>query len=133
VTEEDYELFARAERKLAELQIEQEQRRNLKDWKRKILPFPSAEMLEKLDSGEVSAGVSNMMKQHLVKTAKEACTHKSKSGLEADDDILQALLQAQKRSDLFKPNWCMEMQDLAQVARACGSCTQGAAEVGRGN
>ena len=63
-----------------------------------------------------------MMMQHLTKKAKECVNMKAKavgpSWLELFDDVNEALQQAQKRSDLFKPNWCMEFQDLGRKLHA---------------
>ena len=114
ISDDDRVLFARAERKLEEMLVAEELRKNLKDWKKRILPFPPAHLLEEMDSSEVSANLSNMMMQHLCKQAKEFGKAKLTGNLAVFDDILRSLDAAKRRTDLFKPNWCMDFQDLSR-------------------
>ena len=114
ISDDDRVLFERAERKLEEMLVAEELRKNLKDWKKRILPFPPAHLLEEMDSSEVSANLSNMMMQHLCKQAKEFGKAKLTGNLAVFDDILRSLDAAKRRTDLFKPNWCMDFQDFSR-------------------
>jgi hypothetical protein len=115
LSDDDKELFARAQEKLEVLRGNEEARQNMKDWKKKVLPFPAAELVHDMDSNEVSANVSNMMMQHLCKKAKELVKAPLLGAdLRPFDDILASLTAAQMRSDVFKPSWCQDFQDLAR-------------------
>jgi len=111
---QDTQLFERAKGKLLVLQEQNQNRQNQKDWKKKILPFPNAQLLSSVESSEISSNVSNMMKQHLNKKATEMLKVKLVPDLQMSgfNGVLDSLLQAQCRTDIFRNEWCMEFQEL---------------------